>query len=255
MANGRICAYCGSSGNITAEHIWPKWLVKEFSYGISYSIGAKKTFRGEMRIKDVCATCNNGPLSTLDSYLLKLYQNYFTRQNVKNRPVIFNYDFGLLTRSLMKISFNSSRGGGFDPELLAEYADTLLARHPTSPIQVAIFVDIAKSAKWRDPETGKLKEIKPKGFRSGALQIPELLANYDHWSALRAIVINGYRFMILVMKEPVVLPDLFFLLRDALPGVPLLPSGRITIPRPKANTFDFFDGIQHWPDIDKKFEK
>jgi len=71
-----------------------------------------KVFSGEFTVKDVCETCNNGELSKLDRYLCVLYDRYFAKIVEDGTSVEFEYDFGRLTRWLLKISYNSSRTTG-----------------------------------------------------------------------------------------------------------------------------------------------
>jgi hypothetical protein len=62
------CIYCGQRGRQGREHVIPKWLWKE-SVRIGYFVAparGRHPFGGNLRIPDVCATCNNGPLSQLD---------------------------------------------------------------------------------------------------------------------------------------------------------------------------------------------
>lgn len=109
------CAYCGSGGKRTKEHLWPRSLhgrllaansEKESLFWlrrINAEIGAEPT------IRDVCANCNNEDLSILDAYICRLFDDYFS--NIPNRydKVRFTYDYHLLKRWLLKMCFNSAR--------------------------------------------------------------------------------------------------------------------------------------------------
>lgn len=69
------CAYCGKVGPFTREHIYPDFLTDSSIQTIlGYNESADKVTRGERLIKDVCVTCNNGPLADLDGYGKQYFQ-------------------------------------------------------------------------------------------------------------------------------------------------------------------------------------
>ena len=74
-----------------------------------FSQQAKKVFGADLIVKDVCARCNNGALSALDTYACKLYDSYFSKTVERNEHVDFRYDHDQLLRWLLKVSYNSSR--------------------------------------------------------------------------------------------------------------------------------------------------
>jgi hypothetical protein len=61
--------------------------------------------------KDVCEECNGGVLSGLDCYAKDLWQRYFSCFASAGEDLIFEYDYDLLARWLLKISYNSARAG------------------------------------------------------------------------------------------------------------------------------------------------
>ncbi|MBK8703370.1 MAG: hypothetical protein IPN33_06930 [Saprospiraceae bacterium] len=129
----KICAYCGEAGKLTNEHIWPQCIIERVpSYTNRYSEAANKVFKGDLIIKDVCSKCNNGPLSKLDSYLCKLYDQYFQFFPPDETIVNFSYEYNLLFRSLLKISFNAARSSNQDSILLSQYKRVILGRRTNS---------------------------------------------------------------------------------------------------------------------------
>jgi hypothetical protein len=60
-------------------------------------------------IKDVCAHCNKVILSKLDDYICRLFDTDFINICKFNDKVFFEYDYHLLKRWLLKISYNSAR--------------------------------------------------------------------------------------------------------------------------------------------------
>ena len=81
--------------------------------------------------------------------------------------------------------------------------------------------------------------------RCGPVVIPGV--DYQEWCALRTVIINGFMFTILLMRQPIVQPDVAAKLFSRIYGVPLQPDGVIRIPSPKKTALDFYEGIQRWP--------
>jgi hypothetical protein len=77
----RQCAFCGSTENITREHVWPKWASEHVSKEDTFT--AFRHFAGEgfepeephsrgqrpfdWTVNAVCESCNNGWMATLES--------------------------------------------------------------------------------------------------------------------------------------------------------------------------------------------
>jgi len=79
MKTSRLCAYCGSSGPLTKEHQWSKGIISRAGVNHSYFGKHEKYIDAELTIRDVCASCNNGPLSSLDAYACTLFDDHFSR--------------------------------------------------------------------------------------------------------------------------------------------------------------------------------
>lgn len=106
----KTCAYCGTTNPLTKEHIWPKGIINRVpSYIGRYTERANKVQAGELVIKDVCQFCNNGSLSKLDDYLCNLFDSSFKDFVREYETVNFAYDYDLLARVLLKLSFNTAR--------------------------------------------------------------------------------------------------------------------------------------------------
>jgi hypothetical protein len=113
--SARTCAYCGSSGELTREHLWPASLHTRLMAANNAPqnlfwlrrIGAE--IEGEPKLRDVCRSCNNGPLSQLDSYICTLFDRFFARIVKRYETIQFQYDYHSLARWLLKMSFNSAR--------------------------------------------------------------------------------------------------------------------------------------------------
>lgn len=110
------CAYCGRSDvKLTREHIWPDFIKKvlpTYQTHLSKASGWKP-HKNSPAVRDVCGKCNNGFLSDLDNYGKALFANYFkTIVPLSSGPIIFEYDYHMLLRWLLKISYNDARTYG-----------------------------------------------------------------------------------------------------------------------------------------------
>ena len=114
MANRR-CAYCGSDGPLTLEHLWPTSLHRRL---IDASDDKDNQFwlrrlgreiEGEPKLRDVCAKCNNICLSRLDAYICELFDKYFVQMLDRHQRIVFEFDYHILKRWLLKMCFNSAR--------------------------------------------------------------------------------------------------------------------------------------------------
>ena len=117
------CAYCDIKTKLTKEHIWPKCLITRMPNLTFRYIGSQDKFvTSELVISDVCSKCNNEKLSKLDSYFCSLYDKYFKIFHEEKNQFIFEYNYDLLLRSLLKIIFSPflnieiiTRGKFFEP--------------------------------------------------------------------------------------------------------------------------------------------
>lgn len=101
------CAYCGHQEKLTREHIWPDSIVNKYEHHLdTYNKRTGNFYVGDPKIKDVCEQCNNVKLSILDTYLSDLYDKYFSEPLSPGDSTKIEYDYDLLLRSLLKISYN-----------------------------------------------------------------------------------------------------------------------------------------------------
>jgi len=111
----KICAYCGRLGLTkedaysTKEHIVPDFMIQDEKDKMeSVFFERKLSFKNAPVINDVCNYCNNGVLSELDAYIKNnLYDTFF--DNITYDSKILKYDFNLLSRWLLKVSYNDMR--------------------------------------------------------------------------------------------------------------------------------------------------
>lgn len=107
----KICSYCKSHKHepLTKEHVFPDFLFKKNpDYKFGYNGGIGKYTLSADQIKDVCQYCNNVILSGLDTYAKDLCDKYFD-SFIRAQPIEFEYDYDLLLRWILKISYNAAR--------------------------------------------------------------------------------------------------------------------------------------------------
>jgi hypothetical protein len=117
VERNRTCAYCDAVGQLTREHILPKFIhAREkrdtgeiYVSNILDRDGRHGTVQSELTIADVCAACNGGFLSDLDAYGSKLYDAYFDKAPRPGDRIVFHYEFHRLTRWLLKLAYNTGR--------------------------------------------------------------------------------------------------------------------------------------------------
>jgi hypothetical protein len=155
-----ICAYCKQDRTATREHIVPAFLY-EYQKTLDASIvgwneAAGKMVPGEFKVKDVCDDCNSRTLSQLDDYAKALLKNVgILTPNYTRSTLTLSYDYDLLVRWLLKVSFNSSRTDGAHRHLFEDLVPYMLgneARPRRGRVTVAAYlagaerIDSAKRA-------------------------------------------------------------------------------------------------------------
>lgn len=129
------CAYCHEEHPLTREHVIPSFAYKfQKSLGsgfIGWNEKAKQMVGGEGTIKDVCSECNNGVLGALDAYGKELLTSSgLLVKNYTAQTLHVQYDYSLLTRWLLKISFNSARRDGAHRHLFDKHIPFMLGTAP-----------------------------------------------------------------------------------------------------------------------------
>lgn len=177
----KACAYCGKGSALTKEHIWPRCLIEKYEGLLAYSKRRHSLFKGEPTIKDVCEHCNNVVLSKLDEYLSAIYDRHFERILVPGESASLTYEYGLLLRCLLKISYNSARADASERVVKAHkgFVNFIIQGGYCPPIEVRLQVVTASRAVNLDEGTESLLE--PKHLR--VAEIP-----YDGPLAQRFVV-------------------------------------------------------------------
>jgi hypothetical protein len=153
--------------------------------------------RRTSQIRDVCEGCNNGPLSTIDSYFCELYDEYFAHQIASTQRIDFRYDFGRLVRALLKISYNATRSTGKHEAQLRRYAPVMLT-NDCCPAGVYVKLATISPSYVQNRQLGERQLLEARSRRSGPISLegpddPEIIT--------RIIQINAFRFYLVVANS------------------------------------------------------
>jgi hypothetical protein len=157
MPEGRKCAYCGAEGTLTREHLWPQSLHRRVIVGApddhaGFWLGKiDKEIANEPTVRDVCAICNNTVLSQLDAYICQLYDAHLFHILKRNERVVFEYNYHLLKRWLLKMCFNSARiNASIDAFVFPPLLPYILGKSTATGRDVQLYVQLAYPAKVPD---------------------------------------------------------------------------------------------------------
>tara|TARA_A200000113_G_C8842795_1_gene347503 strand:+ start:69 stop:1295 length:1227 start_codon:yes stop_codon:yes gene_type:complete len=186
LGKSKNCAYCNQSGKLTKEHIIPDWFIREHSSSeaVSYLKKADIKFVPAGTVKDVCENCNNISLSKLDQYGKSLHDSFFRKNHIQEQ-IVFKYDYQLLSKWLLKCTYNSARAHGTDLSILKDYAKSLISDDDIET-EIGIYCTLLSG------------DENPKWFRSSVF-ILENIDRYDQ--CLRAIIINKWLFVLAIPKK------------------------------------------------------
>ncbi len=202
LSSGRACAYCLATDRLTREHIFPEFLRAHFPDHNTFVNHA----RGDVligaapRIRDVCQTCNNGPLAQLDGYGAELARRYFAQPvQVKPIRVMFRADFHRLLRWLLKLSFNDARSGR-DADRFEPFVQYIVGQQPQPPIPTHLLVGIITPVVTTSEEraAGYAAVLRPHVFRMADLIASPVIA--PHLALGRFLGFHSYVFTVLAWK-------------------------------------------------------
>lgn len=144
----------------------PSFLCKFMKSGdgfIGWNNSAEKMISSEPKIKDVCATCNNNALSTLDNQAKILFESSGVLvENYTKNLISMKFEYDILFRWLLKVSYNSSRQEEKYSHLFYPYKKYILGSDSRpKKNEISLIVKHLKPIKATDAEFGgALKDIK-----------------------------------------------------------------------------------------------
>ncbi|SAF46868.1 hypothetical protein [Enterobacter kobei] len=204
MKAKKICAYCKSTSDLTNEHIFPSAIIKSFDIEL-LSINDKSDyhFKSDPVIGDVCAKCNNGPLSQLDAHFVTSFKDQMIKPLNPGDEITFEYDYDLLLRELLKISYNSARAsnGGYNARATLEKYTPYILNGNKKFNGVLLSLLIVTSANRINLETGEpVEPLEPYLLRSTS--IDGLNLNTNNYIT-RMVAFNSFWFFLLIPKSSV----------------------------------------------------
>lgn len=199
------CAYCNNEGKMSREHVIPKGFIDHMNFKeqiVSLDKAPTRVINSEITVKDVCATCNNGYLSVLDSYGLKLILKYNDLISVNTKKIYFKYDYFKLVKWLLKVCYNMARANdaNYDISLYKKNVNFIMNRGDAESYIVvfAMFIGTGCLDKKMEEVCNHLKknrEYDIDWFRMGPFRLHEEAIYY---SACRFIIINSFVFLTVV---------------------------------------------------------
>ncbi len=151
-------------------------------------------------VKDVCENCNNVTLSRLDEYAAALDRSYFTHIVGFSPGIEFEYDFKLLLRWLLKITYNDDRTRT-PPYEAKPFVPFILGEESEPPFAITVLLGlITPSVTPRDQQArGAPKIIEPESCGIGYLSYDEP-AKSDILIG-RFVQINSYLFDVIAWRR------------------------------------------------------
>lgn len=201
------CAFCGTEGKMSREHVIPKGFINNMNFKeltVWLDKAPSKVINSELMVKDVCAECNNGQLSQLDEYALKLIIDYNKKISFETKKVFLKYNYDLLTRWLLKVCYNSARANDsqYDIALYQRNIGYILeGKEAETKIDVyALFMETAYDEKMKEEcyHLNKKSNYKIDWFRIAPYR---LLAMSTYYTAMRCVMINSFAFLTIIYDE------------------------------------------------------
>ncbi|GGX54491.1 hypothetical protein [Saccharospirillum salsuginis] len=159
VSKKRSCAFCGEQNNLTREHIFPNGVIRTYEEALlSLNDKSDRYFKADLVVKDVCESCNNGALSVIDGYFVKLFESHMHPPLLPGDSAEFEFNYNYLLRELLKISYNSARASadGFRAvAALRKYVPYILGNVSYTP-DVILRLQIVTSSKRFNTHTNQI---------------------------------------------------------------------------------------------------
>jgi hypothetical protein len=200
------CAYCGRAARLTREEIFPKSISEKVGFGVFIDQTRAGKPIGPVTVKDVCSSCNNGPLSLLDSYVAELYRKHLAMAISEPVDIIFEYRYDELLRWLLKAFYNAARArsGPSPAEALRDNVPYILASKSVPFFRTAVLtgVSVASTASDAEQKIGMPATFSPLVHKFGDLHFDDPSKE----SALiisQSVSINSFFFLVLGFRQEI----------------------------------------------------
>jgi len=201
---GNLCAYCQRPAKLTKEHLYPQFLA---GYNgprcLGYNAAAYKVTVGQRVIRDVCSTCNNESLGSLDGYGHRYFRaNKLDQAFTEEKVAEVHYDYDLLLRWVLKISYNSFRTVDFPDDPFASLIPYILTgkNRPKSKF-VKLMIELIRSHKLTDEERPRVpKEFQKTGYIPAYILCSGRMLNFpaEIPCHCRHFQLNAHRFTLFI---------------------------------------------------------
>jgi hypothetical protein len=222
------CAYCERINvKITKEHLFPACLHQRIAEAnkrlfeeeqFFYLSKIDKLISSEPKVKDVCSECNNGVLSELDNYACLQWDKFFHKILEREERITFEYNYNLLLRWLLKMSYNSARVQNSGTKQLGICKDYILGKsgkpdNVVLHLQLTYPSELTEQDKTFVKEKGLLKIIRyePRLNRVGHVIY---MTSKGYGRVIRAIYLQSYVFLIHLFPTSVSIQERNSNLRD-----------------------------------------
>lgn len=157
------------------------------------------------KIKDVCADCNNGVLSQLDTYAINLITKYNGKIDENTKKVFLKYDYNKLSRWLLKVCYNSARANKLEYDTNSYKNCISYIKDGTevnSKISIfALFMDLSIDGKIGNYYYfSSNSKFKIDFFRIAPFKLKN---RSSHKCSMRTIIINSFAFLIVVYDKDI----------------------------------------------------
>ncbi len=192
----KSCAYCDRQAPMTREHIWPDNIIESYGTELhTYNGNRQKFHKGDPVIKDVCSDCNSEKLSILDAWIGGVFNAQLKSIIQPGESVTFKYNYDLLLRSLLKISFNAARANG-NSKVIEEhqYLREYILEGRSRP-RVEVRLQIVTAARVIKSDSNELDQFTPTMLRSGLVPFG---GKHSDKFLVRLIAFNSYYFYLVI---------------------------------------------------------
>ncbi|MEJ8866794.1 hypothetical protein [Pseudomonas jessenii] len=190
----KSCAYCGLVGVMTKEHIWAASLIRKFNDLLTYNKNTNKFYKGEAVVKDVCGECNNLVLGSLDEYMSGLFDRCFQRFLDPGDSAVLEYDYDLLLRTLLKISYNAARSVANEKAVKHHKRFVRYIMDGTHRGSIMLRLQVVTSSRQVDLEGNDLGALNPEVLRCGTVPYDGVLSERF---MVRLVAINCFWFYVI----------------------------------------------------------
>lgn len=156
-------------------------------------------------VRDVCEDCNGVTLSCLDAYAADLDRTYFSRIVGFSPTVEFQYEYKLLLRWLLKVTYNDDRTRP-PPYETKPFVPFILGQEPEPPFAITVLLGLITPSITLREQQGKgcPKIMEPQSCGIGYLWYDQPAK--DDIAFSRFVQINSYLFDVIAWRAGISRP-------------------------------------------------